>query len=483
MTAIDRKQALVAVDLGAESCRVSLLRFHNGSPVIRLVHRTANGPVETGGQLHWDFDAIYASVLTGLHKCAELAPEGIAAIGVDGWAVDNVRLDGNGNAIGQPFCYRDERTVTAVEKLQHTISADRLYELTGAQDIRINTLYQLYSDTLHGVPGDAMWLNLPEYLTYLLGGRKVSEYTNATHTQMLGVDNREWVLEILAAAGLSAAAMPEMVRPGTVVGTLAGELAEFPAFHGTKLIVPACHDTASAIAGIPVTGADDWAYISSGTWSLVGTVVQKGSTGPEARAENLTNQGGTGGINLQKNVNGMWLIRQCIEQWKLDGKDWDIAELVEASSGCEEPQHLLDVDDPSLMLPGDMPARINYHLQSHGHLPLSEGPENAPRYACLIFHSLAARYKQVIDHLASISGKELRRLFIVGGGSRNAFLNELVGKATGLAVVPSSPESSTLGNFAVQLASLEENPGTQGVSSAAVGRWATVLNEPGVLQH
>jgi rhamnulokinase len=479
-TAALQRQALVAVDLGAESCRVSLLQFVDDAPVVRVVHRCANGPIEVEGSLFWDFDAIYENVLIGLRRCAKLAPEGIASIGVDGWAVDNIRLDQDGNALGKPYCYRDERTVEAVEKLHALISPERLYALTGAQDLRINTLYQLYADNLRGVAPNAPWLTLPEYLMYLLGGRQVCEYTNATHTQMLSVRNQDWSDEVFAAAGLSLSGAAEVIFPGTDIGKLTGPLAELPAFRETRLIAPACHDTASAIAGIPATG-DDWAYISSGTWSLVGAVVAHSFTGDEALTENFTNQGGVGGaIYLQKNVNGMWMIRQCMEQWKLEGTDWQIDKLVEECRACETPSDLLVVDDPSLMLPGDMPGRINRQLQANGFSPLPEGPSHAARYASLIFHSLAARYAEVFDHVARITGKRLKRVFIVGGGSRNQYLNGLVESVTGLKVITASPESSTIGNFAIQLAALEDGSNEMGASAESVARWATVLNAPSV---
>jgi len=471
-----QRQAIVAVDLGAESCRVSLLQFANGSPAFRVVHRCANGPIETAIGLVWDFDTIFANVLEGLRRCADLAPEGIASIGADGWAVDYVRLDKNGDAIGKPFCYRDERTVLAMADLQTRIPPERLYELTGAQDLRINTLYQLYADNLSNVSPEFPWVTLPEYLMYLLGGRRVCEFTNATHTQMVSVQSRDWCQEVFVAAGHCLTAAPPIVQPGTDIGKLSGPISELPAFHNTRIIAPACHDTASAIAAVPASG-DDWAFISSGTWSLVGTTVSHSCISEEARRENFTNQGGVDGtIYLLKNVNGMWMLRQCLDQWKLEGMEWQLAELIEACQRLETPSNLLDVDDPALMLPGDIPARINTQLQANGNPPLAKGPSNAPMYASLIFHSLAERYAQVLNHLAAITNKRFKRLFIVGGGSRNIYLNHLVEKATGLDITLASAESSTVGNFAIQLAALEQSSKGAGVPAESVERWALVLN-------
>jgi len=266
-----QNRALVSVDLGAQSCRVALLRTAGGRPTVDIVHRFANGPVTSGGALRWEIGRIFAGVMEGLRRSAEAAPEGIASLGIDGWGVDYVRLDRDGRRLGDPYCHRDERAARAMRELFLRIPPERLYALTGIQLLALNTLFQLYADQLAGVDPEARWLNLPEYLTHLLGGQAVSEYTNATHTQPAGLGSAESCQEIFREAGLSLAAAPRIVPPGTVVGTPAGELAGLAAFSRCALVVPACHDTASAIAGIPA-GGDDWTFVSSGTWSLVGTL-------------------------------------------------------------------------------------------------------------------------------------------------------------------------------------------------------------------
>ncbi len=282
----DAKPALVAVDLGAESCRVSLLRWVDDQPEIQLVHRFPNAPVQEQGTLRWDIRRICDGVEEGLRACADLAPEGIAAIGVDGWAVDYVRLDPGGHPIANPFCYRDERTTAALKEVHARISADRLYGLTGVQIVTLNTLYQLYADGSQGSEQSAPWVNLPEFMLHHLGGKRVAEYTNATHSQMLAVRDRAWCEEIFAAAGLDVKAAPPVVSPGTDVGRLEGALAWLPALRDTRLIAPACHDTASAVAGISARG-DDWAFISSGTWSLVGCVLDSPCLSEDATAKQL----------------------------------------------------------------------------------------------------------------------------------------------------------------------------------------------------
>jgi rhamnulokinase len=477
--------ALVAVDLGAESCRVSLLRWAGHEPHVQLVHRFANAPTQESGGLHWDIEQIYAGIAHGLRSCAELAPEGIAAIGVDGWGVDYVRLDATGKPIANPFCYRDERTIAAQQEVHARIPADRLYQLTGIQILPLNTLYQLFADGTRGIAQSTPWVTLPEFILYRLGGKRVSEYTHATHTQLLSLRTLEWCSEIFEATGLDISAAPPLVRPGTSVGRLQGDLSSLPAFRATKLITPACHDTASAISGIPAQG-DDWAFISSGTWSLVGCVLDSPCVTSAAMRSNFSNEGGVGGrINFLKNVNGMWLLRQCMEQWRSQGRAWDWDDLLRECQAQPAPDHAIDVDDPDLLLPGNMLARVNDQLQRAGRRPVPAEPALAPVVANLILHSLAARYATVLRDLAAITGRSLRRIYVVGGGSRNYLLNRLTERSTGLEVCAGSTESTTIGNFAVQLASLAGSYTDEiGVTAAAVAEWADVLTaqaaEPGI---
>jgi rhamnulokinase len=471
------QRALIAVDLGAESCRVSLLRWVDRKAVVELVHRFANAPREVNGELRWDLTMIEAGLEYGLRKCAEIASEGVRSIAVDGWAVDYVWVDTDSKALADPFCYRDQRTVDAEWSLHRKISPRRLRELTGIQLMRINTLYQLHADASQRRLGELQWLNLPEYILSRLGGACVAEHTNATHTQMMELDSRQWCREIFQAADLDLACAPKLVPPGTEVGRLTGPLAELPTLRDTTLIAPACHDTASAIAGIPATG-DDWAYISSGTWSLVGTLLEEPRNDAAAREENFTNLGAVGNrICFHKNVNGMWLIRQCIEKWAEDGRVWTVPEIVAAAEKVVKPDGLLDVDDADLLLAGHMPQRINAQRVRKGFVPLDESPANAPAFASLIFHSLAARYASVLERVAFHSGKKLSRLFVVGGASQNDFLNRLTQEATGLELFRGSTESATLGNFAVQLAVLEgKRDAVSGASVDLVSQWAGHLS-------
>ncbi|HEX5284722.1 MAG TPA: FGGY-family carbohydrate kinase [Bryocella sp.] len=472
------KRALVAVDLGAESCRVSLLRWHGDVPEITLVQRFANGPVERGG-LHWPLREIEDGVDAGLSRCAELASEGIRSIAVDGWAVDYVRIDAENKPLDAPFCYRDERTVAAQQQLHTKISPVRLHEITGIQLARLNTLYQLYADKVDNLPPGTRWLNLPEYMLTRWGATPFAEYTNATHTGMIDLATRDWSPEIFAAAGLDLGRAAKLAQPGTRLGRLstAGRPpGDLPALRDTELIAPACHDTASAIAGIPAH-AKQWAYISSGTWSLIGALLSAPCNSPAALADDFTNLGAVGNrICFHKAVNGMWLLKQCIDAWEAAGTSFTVEELVRRASVEAEPFALLDVADPELGLVGNMPSRINAQLRAQGHPTLDESPAGAARMAALIFHSLAAAYARALEELRRYTGVQPTEIVVVGGGCRNDLLCRLTAERTGLPVRRGAPESSTIGNFAVQLAALEgASPREPDAFAAAVSSWAATL--------
>jgi rhamnulokinase len=448
---------MIAVDLGAGSCRISLLTWTRGVPEVAVVHRFANSPVQDGDSLRWDLDAICAGVEHGLRLCAERSPAPIASVGIDGWAVDYVRLKNDGRPYAPPFCYRDPRNEAAEAAVHAKISPARLYELTGLQRLRFNTIYQLYADKLAGVPGALPWVNLPEYMLHRLGARRVSEYTNATHTGLIDLKTRSWSSEIFNALDFDLSAAPELVSPGSDLSSMRGPLASLPAFRNTSLIAPACHDTASAIAAI-AHGGEDWAYLSSGTWSLLGTLQAIPLNSEAAYRGNFTNLGAAGGgICFHKSVNGMWLIQQCLDHWAKEGHEQRLADLIAEAERIEGPDALLDVDHPDLMFPGEMPSRINARRREAGLPPIPENAAGPPFFASLIFHSLAARYADVLRDLGEVTRKSFRTLYVVGGGGRNALLNRLTAQATGLKLHCGHVESSTIGNLAIQMAALGRN--------------------------
>jgi rhamnulokinase len=465
---------LVAIDLGAESCRVSLLQWNGDVPQIDLIHRCSNGPVARGNSLHWNLEHLLKNVWMGLRLCAERTSTSIASIGVDGWAVDYVRLNDNGIPIGDPFCYRDERTLASEVTLEEACPAAFLYRQTGVQPLRINTLYQLVADQRAGVPAHYRWVNLPEYTLSQLGGRLVAELTNAAHTGLLDAHRNAWNKDVFECAGLDLHAAPELVPTGTDIGDVSSALRDLRPFAETRLIAPACHDTASAVAGIPAH-EEDWAYISSGTWSLPGTLLDQPVISDKARSAGFTNLRAAGGQHcFHKNVNGMWLLKQVQMHLCPDGNAWSMPELIAAAEQIPSPRSLLDVDQPALLLPGNLASLINQQLLEQGISVIQEDAASLPVFANLIFYSLAHRYGEVLSDMAQLTGRQLERIYIVGGGSLNPLLNRLTAEATGLPLSCGVVESSTIGNFAVQLAALE------GASYARdrIRYWASVLTSP-----
>ena len=444
-------RARIAIDLGAESCRVSLLRFRDGRPHIDLVRRIPNGPVHQGSTLRWPLARILSGLEEGLSQAAERAPEGIASLAVDGWAVDYVRLRPDGTPLADPFCYRDDRTVASKAAADDLVAPEALFAATGAQPLRINTLYQLLADPDSGVDPHARWLCLPEYILHWLGAPNVAEYSNATHTGLVGLTTGAWSESLFAQLGIPVAAAPRIVPTGTILGPLRGALAELPAFRETLLIAPACHDTASAIAAIPAP-LEDVAYISCGTWSLVGTHIREAITTREALAARFTHQGAAGGGFLfHTNVNGLWILKQCMDTWAAHGHRQSLDDLLRETATLPAPITLLNVDADSLLLEGEMCERVNQQLADSGAERIPDAPGNEPRFTRLILESLAVRYATVLEDLQRITGRQVTRIHVLGGGSRNRLLLHLTARHTGLPVEAGDAESSTLGNFAVQI--------------------------------
>jgi rhamnulokinase len=468
------ESARVAIDLGAESCRVSLLRWHEGEPSIEVIHRIPNGPVRQGKSLHWPLETILAGIEEGLRKAAQAAPEGIASIAVDGWSVDYVRLASTGQPLHQPFCYRDERTESVKKATDELIPPTELFARTGTQPHRINTVYQLLADSAAGIDPHAPWVMLPEYVLHWLGGRRVAEHTNASHTGLVDLKTGDWDAELFQLLGLSLAAAPPIVKAGTILGNLKGPLASLDAFRHTQLIATACHDTASAVAGIP-TSLDSTLYICSGTWSLVGTLITEPVTNSAAFKARYTNLGAAGGgLCFHSLVNGMWLLKQCMDAWSAEGRPWDIEDLIEQAALSGFPG-IIDVDAEPLLLDSNMPERLNHQLWRRRWATIPDVAGNEPVFARVIFESLADRYAYALTSLEKLLDRKLDRVHILGGASRNKLLTELTARRTQRPVEIGHSESSTIGNFAIQLAASEAGGGP--VSSEAIRQWAAVLGQ------
>jgi rhamnulokinase len=467
-----QQPARVAIDLGAESCRVSLLRWNGDKPAIEVIHRIPNGPVHRGDSLHWPIESILAGLEEGLRKAAAAAPEGIASIAVDSWSVDYMRLAPDGSLLRAPFCYRDERTIASKEAADAIIPPLHLFERTGTLPHRINTVYQLLADPAAGIDPGAPWVMFPEYVLYWLSGRRVGEYTNATHTGLVNLKTGNWDAEVFQQLGLSIEAAPPLVSTGTILGPLKGPLTALDAFKQTRIIAPATHDTAAAIAGIP-SEMITTAYISSGTWSLVGAVTAVPVTTQNALDAGHTNIGAAAGnLLFHSLINSMWVLKQCMDGWATEGRAWHIEELVQEAA-VRSTSGVLDMDAEALMLDSEMPRRINGELARLGFDAIPDVAGNEPVFARMIFESLAVRYAAALANLEKMLDRRLERIHMIGGATRNKLLVSLTEQRTGLPVEIGQGESSTVGNLAVQLAASEASGAK--VTPEAIRRWAKVL--------
>jgi len=446
---------ILAVDLGAESGRVVLCRWTGAEGRLEEIHRFPNGPHTEGGHLVWDPDRLWQEIVRGLGEGAARTGGRIDSVGVDGWGVDYVLLDRAGDRVGRTYCYRDARNLPAMERAFTRLPKKRIYEITGIQFLPFNTLFQLLAHR-EEFPEEweraSVWLTLHDYFQFRLSGVAVAEYTNASTTQLLEVFSRAWSKELAAAFDLSLEKFARLVQPGTVLGELRRELAQEIGLSGTKVIAPPCHDTGSAVAGIPFPH-DELAFISSGTWSLVGTVLPQPIVSDEACARNFTNEGGVGGtIRFLSNVIGLWLLQECLREWNAQGESLTAAQLADRCAKMPYEGPFFIGEEMRFLAPGNMPARINEALQEQGF-----GEEKRPEeLAGIIFRSLARRYAEVLHAAGRISGKKIRRVCIAGGGVKNQTLNRLTGEASGLEVVRGPSEATAAGNAAVQIAALEK---------------------------
>lgn len=429
----------ISVDLGAGSGRVFLVCFASEGLLLEEVRRFRYPPRMVGGRLSWDFDLIFENVTQGIEEATErarLLDGHLVSVGVDSWAVDYGLLNDDGDLISDPTCYRDRRTEGVPAKVFERIPRSEIFKRTGIQFLDLNTLYQIYSerDRLSDV---GTILLLPDLINYKLCGVKAAEFTNATTTQMLNVESRGWDSELLARLDIKESILPGIVEPGTIRGTMAdGSL---------KVVSVASHDTASAVAAAPLTTTS--AYISSGTWSLVGVELQQPLVNEKVAAANFTNEGGAfGTTRFLKNVMGMWLLERCRNEWKAEGIEASYEELIDAVFGLEGSVGLIFPDDARFVNPPSMLEAIRTQLSETNQQVAVEPVVIAKT----IFDSLALRYASVLKTAADLSGNETSRIEILGGGGRNRYLNQMTANATGLPVRSGLFEATVVGNALVQ---------------------------------
>lgn len=431
---------VLAIDLGAESGRVSAVTLAKGRLTQRVLHRFPNVPVSAGGTLYWDVLSLWREVQKGVALGREVAP---ASMGVDSWAVDFGLLGADGHLLGNPVHYRDARTAGMLDALLARAPREDIFAATGIQFMPINTSVQLLSMRMGSDPQLAAaerLLLIPDLIHHWLCGSTVTEYTNATTTQLYDPAARAWSRSMLDAAGVNARLLPEVVEPGTQIGEA----------DGAPVVAPATHDTASAVAAVPTSGRD-FAYISSGTWSLVGLEVDRPHLGPEAAAANVTNEGGVAGTTrLLKNVTGLWILQQCLHAWRTAGLASDYRQLLQAAAGAEPLRRTFDVDHPDFLAPGDHAELVRRHCRSRG-LP---EPTSVGEVARAVLESLAFAYRRALEKVERVAGRTASVIHVVGGGARNGLLCQLTAEATGRPVIAGPMEATILGNGGVQLLGL-----------------------------
>jgi rhamnulokinase len=467
---------MVAVDLGAESGRVALGRFDGERLSVSEVHRFPNVPVRREGVLQWDIFRLYDDVVEGLRRVAR-GDVAVDSIAVDSWAVDFGLLDSNGRLIQNPTHYRDGRRASAVGDVFARIPARELHERTGIQLIPINTIFELAAmaakqDT--ALASADRLLLIPDLFHYWLSGARVTEFTNATTTQCLDARDGVWARDLLERLDVPTGVLSEVVPAGTVLGPLGEEAAAATGLGGARVVAAATHDTAAAVAAVPLERPGD-VYISAGTWSLVGMEVRQPIIDDHTFAANLTNEGGVAGtVRLLRNVTGLWLLHECRRVWAQAG-GLSFEEFVALAREAAPLRALIDVDDPLFAAPGDMPARVGEFCSSTGQ-PV---PNDRGAVVRCILESLALKHGQAIELLCEATGASPAAVHIVGGGSRNELLCQMTADATGLPVFAGPTEATAIGNLLVQAIALGELASLEQARAAVRSSFEPAVYEPG----
>lgn len=438
---------VAAVDLGASSGRVITGRLGPGTLALEEVHRFSNDPVELPDGLHWDILGIFREVIEGLRRAGRTAPE-LMSVGIDSWAIDYGLLDADGRLLGNPYTYRDGRSARGVEEVHALVSPERLYARTGLQFLPFNTIYQLAAARgTAELDAARTILLIPDLIGYWLSGQRVAEVTNASTTGLFEIDRQSWADDLVDELELPRAALPPLAPAGDRIGPLQSRVTEAAGLpHDVELTLVGSHDTASAVVGVPAED-DKYAYISCGTWALVGVELEHPVRSDESRSANFTNEAGVDGrVRYLRNVTGLWLLDESFRAWERSGVPSDLTELLHAAAALPPGGVVIDPNDPTFLPPGDMPARIVDACRRAGQ------PVPASRAALVrcILESLASTFGQTVREASRLSGRSVRRVHIVGGGSRNTLLCQLTADACELPVVAGPVEATAIGNVLVQ---------------------------------
>jgi rhamnulokinase len=443
----------LAIDLGAESGRAMLGRFDGHRLELSEMHRFVNGPVRLSDGLHWDVLRLWTEIKRGLAQAIREQGIDLAGIGLDTWGVDFALLDAQGALVSNPHHYRDGRTDGMLEEAFRRVPRAEIFEHTGIQFMQINSLYQLLSMVVGGSPALKIaetFLTMPDLFNYWLTGRTCCEFSIATTTQCYDPRKGNWAVPLLERLDISPHIFPELVPPGTILGELLPPVADEVGARALPVIAPACHDTGSAVAAVPAAGSD-FAYISSGTWSLMGAELAEPAIDEKSLAHDFTNEGGVGGtFRFLKNITGLWLVQECRRTWARRGETLSYDDLTHMAAQAEPLRSLVDPDWADFLKPGDMPARIREFCRMTGQ-PVPEDKGAVVRCA---LESLALKYRWVLACLEEILGRRLEPIHIVGGGTQNRLLNQFAADATGRRVVTGPIEATAAGNVITQAMAL-----------------------------
>jgi rhamnulokinase len=437
-------------DLGAESGRAILGSVEDDRLSLDVLHRFPNTPTNLLGHGHWDAPRLFGELKTGLS--ATIAKHGaqIDSLGVDTWGVDFGLLDRNNELLGLPYFYRDHRTDGMMEKVFDLVPRDEVYGQTGIQFMQINTLYQLMAMRVNGSPQlDAAerLLTMPDLLNFWLTGEKTNELSIASTTQCYNPAKRDWAFDLLERIGLPTRIFGAIIAPGATVGALHPSVQRETNAGAIPVIVPACHDTGSAVAAAPAESEHGWAYISCGTWSLVGVERPEPVINERTLKYNLTNEVGYGhSIRLLRNVMGLWLLQQCRRSWEHDGRSYEYEELAHMAKSATPFTVLVDPDDPRFLNPTDMPSAIADYCRATGQQP----PEDASSTVRCIIESLALKYRWVIERLEEVTGERIETIHMIGGGCQNVILCQATADASGRRVMAGPVEGTAAGSAVIQ---------------------------------
>lgn len=437
-------------DLGAESGRAVLGTLKDGRIALDVIHRFPNEPQRILGSFHWDTVRLFAEIKAGIAKCVREKGGTLDGMGVDTWGVDFALLDKNDDLLFQPYHYRDHRTDGVPEKVFAIVPRTDVYSATGIQVMQLNTLYQLMAMRMAESPAlekARTFLMTPDLLHFWLTGNKVVEFSNATTTQCYNPVKGTWARDMLDKLGIPHHFLGDIVAPGTKVGALHPTVREETGADAVSVITPATHDTACAVAAVPATGSGGWAYISCGTWSLVGVEEPHPCINELSMRYNLTNEGGVNHtFRLLRNVMGLWILQQCRRSWERLGTRYSYDELASMSATAAPFQAMLNPDDNTFLNPSNMPAAITEYCKRTSQRP----PMGVAETVRCIVESLAMKYRWVIERLEEVTSRKIETIHIIGGGSQNKLLCQATADATGCTVLAGPIEATALGNVLVQ---------------------------------